>query len=405
MNTQQHLHKALTPLKLWALMVGMVISGQYFGWSYGVGLITQLSSFFYGVFLVVIFYTGLTLTCAELASFIPSSGGPSEYATHAFGPRVGAITGWFCLLEFLFAVPAIAVSMGHYMHLLVPAFSSKMLTFLVLVLVLAINCFKVENMARIELVATILALCGLVVFYVVGGHYVQWQQIKNIDHSLSFTEVMHVIPFAIWLFLAIEGGVMTAEELQDPTRTIIKGFIAALVTLIICTLATVTITMFLSGQLAATTDSPLPSALLQIPTPTAHFAASLVVILGLFGLFASLNGITMAYSRQVFAMSRAHHLPKKFSRLSARDIPTQALLVPGVLAIILAMSATIAKWLVTVSVLGAVLMYLMIFASLFVLRRREANAERQFRVPLPLAAVSMLLGALFLVAILMSLFF
>ncbi len=89
------------------------------------GLITQLSSFFYGVLLVVIFYTGLTLSCAELASFIPSSGGPSEYATRAFGPKAGAIAGWFCLLEFLFAVPAIAVSMGHYIHILVPAFSDN----------------------------------------------------------------------------------------------------------------------------------------------------------------------------------------------------------------------------------------------------------------------------------------
>ncbi|MDF1653675.1 MAG: amino acid permease [Coxiellaceae bacterium] len=404
MNTEQHLKKTLTPLKLWALMVGMVISGQYFGWSYGVGLITQLSSFFYAVLLVVIFYTGLTLSCAELASFIPSSGGPSEYATRAFGPTVGAVAGWFCLLEFLFAVPAIAVSMGHYLHLLLPAFSDKLLTFLVLVLVLTINCFKVENMARVELIATIIALLGLLVFYFVGGHYVHWQQMRNIDHALNFKEIMQVIPFAIWLFLAIEGGVMTSEELQDPTHTVIKGFIAALVTLILCTIGTVTITMFLSGQLAATTDSPLPSALLQIPSATAHFAAKVVVVLGVFGLFASLNGITLAYSRQVFSMSRARHLPKKFSRLSKRDVPTQALLAPGVLVIALAMSATIAKWLVTVSVLGAVLMYIMIFASLFVLRRREADADRQFRVSLPLAAVSLVLGVIFLIAILYSLF-
>ncbi len=384
-------------------MVGMVISGQYFGWSYGVGLISDLSSYFYAVLLVVVFYTGLTLSCAELASFIPSAGGPSAYATHAFGPRMGAVAGWFCLLEFLFAVPAIAVSMGMYIHLLIPALPPKLLALFVIVLVWAINCFKVENMARIELIATVCALFGLVIFYIVGGSHLHWHQLKAIDHVLSFQQIMHVIPFALWLFLAIEGGVMTAEELKDPSRTVIKGFIAALLTLVFCTILTVTITILLSGQLAAATDSPLPAALLSVGTLPTEIAAKAVAVFGVFGLFASLNGITLAYSRQVYAMSRAGYLPKLFSRLSASDVPTTALILPGVIVLGLAMSANITKWLVTVSVLGAVLMYLMIFASLFVLRRREANTKRYFHAPLPLAAVGVLLGILFLIAIVTSL--
>lgn len=403
MTEQTHLHKTLTPLKLWALMVGMVISGQYFGWSYGIGLVESLGNYFYAVFLVVVFYIALTLSCAELASFIPLAGGPSAYARRAFGKKVGVLAGFACLLEFIFAVPAIAVSLGVYIHILLPMLSAKLITLLSILLVLCINSFKVENMATIELMATILALIGLVIYYCFGAHAIAQLPTQPFSLDVRGHEIMLAIPFAIWLFLAIEGGVMGAEEMRDPRRTVIIGFTAALTTLILCTVLTVGITAKLSGHIAASTDSPLPAALLRYHGALNQLASSLIVIFGFFGLFASMNGITMAYSRQVYALSRAGVLPDFLGRLSSADVPQRALVIPGVLVMALAYWARIGKLLVTVSVLGAVLMYIIVFISLIKLRRDEPNTQRSFKVAMPLVVIGIVLAVVFLVAIVMGL--
>ena len=120
-------------------------------------------------------------------------------------------------------------------------------------------------------------------------------------------------------------------------------------------------------------------------------------------MFASLNGITLAYSRQIYALSQAGFLPSFFSRLSKNDVPLAALMLPGLLVLLLVLWSSMAKSLVTLSVLGAVLMYITIFLSLFQMRRCEAGAERVYKVPSALAIIGFVLACGFLLAIVHSL--
>lgn len=397
-----HLHRTLTAPKLWALMVGMVISGQYFGWNYGIAHVSGLINFFIAVFFVIVFYVGLTLSCAELAGFIPSSGGPSAYATRAFGKTAGLFAGIACLLEFLCAVPAIAISLGDYVHVLLPTVSAKLVSVLAVMLVLLINATKVERMAQIELIATVLALLGLVLYYLFSAHALMHVHSHSLSGALSGRDIVAALPFAIWLFLAIEGGVMTAEEMRDPKKTLIQGFIAALLTLIVCTVLTVSFTTLLRGHAASATDAPLLKTLMSLHVPGSGWVAAAVAVLGAFGLFASLNGITLAYSRQVFAMSRSGFLPRFLMRLSNSDVPLYALMVPGCVVLVLVLLASVAQFMVTLSVLGAMIMYLFVFASLFKLRRLESHAARVLKVNGFLVLMSLLLSVLFIASIVRS---
>lgn len=98
----------------------MVISGQYFGWNYGFeqgGIIGMVIA----AVIITIFYTTFIFSYAELSTSIPNAGGPSAYARKAMGPFAGYIAGIACLLEFVFAPPAIAVATGAYIHFLVPS--------------------------------------------------------------------------------------------------------------------------------------------------------------------------------------------------------------------------------------------------------------------------------------------
>ena len=91
-DNQAHLKKVLSPLMLWGLGVGYVISGMYFGWNLGLkeggtlGLAIATG-------IVIVLYACFSFSYAELACAIPKAGGVFDYANKAFGDHVGFIAG------------------------------------------------------------------------------------------------------------------------------------------------------------------------------------------------------------------------------------------------------------------------------------------------------------------------
>ena len=112
--------------------------------------------------------------------------------------------------------------------------------------------------------------------------------------------------------------------------------------------------------------------------------------LGLFGLVASFHGIIIGYSRQIFALARAGYLPRVLGRVHPRfRTPHVAILAGGVVGIAAIFSdelvtfggQTLTANIVTMSVFGAIVMYILSMASLFKLRRSEPQLARPFRAP------------------------
>src|ERR1700712_5265372 len=113
------LKKVLRPAHLWALAVGLVISGEYFGWNYGWAKAGTIG-FLVATLLASLLYIGLIFSLTELATAIPDAGGPFAYAGKAFGPMGGVVAGYATFIEFVFAPPAIAFALGSYVHFLHP---------------------------------------------------------------------------------------------------------------------------------------------------------------------------------------------------------------------------------------------------------------------------------------------
>src|SRR6187402_1129180 len=105
------LQKVLGPVQLWGIAVGLVISGEYFGWSYGWNTAGTLG-FLAATALVATMYTTFIFSFTELSTAIPHAGGPFAYARRAFGPTGGFVAGFATLVEFVFAPPAIALAIG-----------------------------------------------------------------------------------------------------------------------------------------------------------------------------------------------------------------------------------------------------------------------------------------------------
>jgi len=404
-----HLKKVLGPVQLWGIAVGLVISGEYFGWSYGWNTAGTLG-FLVATVLVATMYTTFIFSFTELSTAIPHAGGPFAYARRAFGPTGGFVAGFATLVEFVFAPPAIALAIGAYLNVQFPGINPKWFALGAYVIFIALNWVGVGIAAAFELFVTVLAIFELLIF--MGVVTPGWSWSNFVAHGWAGGDVLNgaavsgifaSIPFAIWFFLAIEGAAMAAEEARDPHRTIPIAYTTGIVTLVLLAFG---VMIFAGGvgdwRKLANINDPLPQAMKAVVGENSGWLHMLVWI-GLFGLVASFHGIIMGYSRQIFALARAGYLPRYFAGLSPRfDTPHRALLAGGVIGVAAIFSdewiqfggQTLTANIVTMAVLGAIVMYLMSMAALFKLRRAEPLLQRTYRAPFypVFPAIALVLG-------------
>lgn len=374
------LTRSLTSIHLWAIAVGLVISGEYFGWNYGWGAAGTVG-FLIATLVVTLMYIAFIFSFTELTTSIPHSGGPFEYSRRAMGPIAGLIAGYATLIEFLFATPAIAFALGSYLHFLYPAFDVLYTAIGCYVVFSLINFWGIKESAVFTLVVTLLAVAELLLFIGIVSPSFRMELFLHDSMPHGYVGVFAALPYAVWFYLAIEGVAMVAEETKNPQRNIPFGYLSGIATLAILAIGI----MMVSGGITdwhrlEAIDYPLPEAI-GIVMGKDSSLTKLFAGIGLFGLVASFHSIILGYSRQLFALARGGFLPQRLAAIHPRfHTPHVALLVGGIIGIIAVCSGT-TQQLIVLSALGAVVMYVLSMVSLFVLRKKEPELERPFRAP------------------------
>ena len=398
---------------LWGLAVGLVISGEYFGWSYGWDKAGTLG-FLVTSILIAVMYTTFIFSVTELTTSIPHAGGPFAYARRAFGSKAAYVAGFATLVEFVFAPPAIAMAIGAYLNVQFPTVDPKTFAMLSYLVFVALNIIGVRIAATFELFVTILAIAELLVF--MGVVSPGFSMANFVAHGWSGAETFSVasisgivaaIPFAIWFFLAIEGVAMAAEEAEDPRKTIPKAYISGILTLVVLAMG---VMIFAGGagdwKALSNINDPLPQAMKMIVGANSGWLHMLVWI-GLFGLIASFHGIILGYSRQIFALSRAGYMPKYFGAVNEKFKTPHRAIIAGAVVGVLAIAGdefqfagqTLTANLITMSVFGAIVMYILSMMSLFQLRKTEPKLDRPFKaIAYPFfPAIALIISAISLV--------
>jgi ethanolamine permease len=372
------LKKVLGPIHIWAIAVGLVISGDYFGWNYGLKQGGPLGMII-ATLLVTLMYVCFIFSYTELSAAIPHAGGPFAYARRAFGDRMGFIAGFCTLVEFLFAPPAIARAIGSYVNFRVPSLGVTSVALGAFVVFCLINALGVTLAATFELIVTAAAAFELFLFFFLTTPHVELSRITSVPFGAL--GVFAAIPFAIWFYLGMEGVAMSAEEVRNPKRDIPRGYVAGILTLVVLALGTLICTTgVLPLDQLVFDDSPLPRTLAAVLSKD-HPMTHLMVYLGLFGLIASFHGIIMGCSRQVFALAREGYLPRAIGALHPKlKTPVWAVVMSGVIGSLLVLTEKTDD-LISIAVLGAIGVYIVSMVSMLALRRREPGLERPFRAP------------------------
>ena len=385
-NNGGTLRRTLTPLMLWGLGTGYVISGMYFGWNLGLekggtlGLAIATGG-------IIMMYLAFTFSYAELACAIPKAGGVFDYAHRAMGRDAAFLAGMAQHIEFVFAPPAIALSIGAYFNLFFPDIPVIGIAMTAYILFTGLNIYGVKTAALFELLVTILAVGELLLFAGIVMPSFKMENLTSNPLPHGVSGIFAAIPFAIWFFLGIEGVANVAEEAIDPQRTILKGFGSAIATLVFLCVLTFAGAVGVAGWEAIVynaagdaSDSPLPLALgrvVGVTDPMYH----LLITVGIFGLVASFHGLILAGGRSTFEFGRTGFAPAWFGKVHPRfGTPANALLantVVGMAALLTGKTAEI----ITIAVFGALTLYIMAMITMIRLRKSEPDLERPFKAP------------------------
>lgn len=380
-ETQTGLKKVINTAQLWGIAVGLVISGEYFGWNYG-WAVAGTTGFLIATGLVTVLYITFIFSYTELTTAIPDAGGPFAYAHRAFGTTGGLIAGFATLVDFLMAPPAIAAALGAYAHFLNPALPVLGVASGAYVVFILINLLGIRESANFSLLVTILSVGELLVFIALVAPAYETKNLLAHNESFGPGGVFAALPFAIWFYLAIEGVAMVAEEVKDPRRTIPRGYLLSIGTLVVLAIGTMLVCAGVGDwRTLSKLDYPLPETLALVLGRGSIWSKAFAS-LGLFGLIASFHCNVIGYSRQVYALSRSGYLPAFLSNLNRRfSTPHWALIAGGVVGYIALFSGTTSN-IIILSALGAIVMYITSLLSLFKLRQAAPTLDRPFRVPL-----------------------
>ncbi len=387
----------------WLLLAGLgvsyVISGDFAGWNFGIAQAGWGGFAIASVLMGLMYYT-LVLSLAEMSAAIPAAGGGYSFARQAMGPVGGYLTGLAILIEYALAPAAIVIFIGSAVNALIGV-DGPLIYALFYVIFIGIHLAGVGEALKVMMVISGLAVFAIIATAValIGEFDVNNLYDIAVTDAVGASEFMPMgwygvwaaLPFAMWLFLAVEGVPLAAEEAKDPAKDVPKGIIAAMIFLLFTALLVV---VLLAGAVGADVIGqsavPLVDAL---KISGNERLATLVNVLGLAGLVASFFSIIYGYSRLVFALSRAGYLPSSLSLTSKRKVPSRALIMPGLFGFLVSLSGE-GDLILAMAVVGATVSYALMSLSHILLRIKQPDLVRPYKTPggIVTSSISLLLS-------------
>jgi ethanolamine permease len=400
---------------LWALGVGAVISGDFFGWHFGLAA-GGFGGLVLATVLATAMYAGLCFSIAEMTAALPHTGGAYSFARSAMGPWGAYVTGLAENMEYILTPSVIVVGIGGYLCAIanLPPSSEPWLWLATYALFVGLNVAGVEATFRFTVFITAVALAILVVFYAGAIPLFDLANARMPGDQPWFANgaagVLAALPFAVWFYLAIEQLPLAAEEAHAPERDLPRGLLLGLATLVACSFLTLALSAGIppGASALARSKEPLLESLRAIFGDGIH--AKALALVAVAGLVASFHTIVFAYGRQIYSLSRAGYFPRWLSVTHGRrQTPHRALLVGAAIGFAVALevrrrgpSHPVGAVLLNLAVFGAVISYALQMLSFVLLRIRRPEIARPYRSPLgvPGAVVALVislatLGSLF----------
>ncbi|XP_039610254.1 b(0,+)-type amino acid transporter 1-like isoform X2 [Polypterus senegalus] len=344
---------------------------------------------------------------AELGVTLPSSGGSYIYIKRALGSVPAFIYIWtssFLLSPASLATQAFTFTeyalQPFYSECSSPDMIKKGLAVTVLLLLCTINSLNATWALRLQNVFTTLKLSALSTIVIAG--VVQLGKGKTYILESGFSgqlagasDIAEAVYQGMWAYSGWESLNDIAEELKNPRKNIPRCISTALP---VVTLLYVLVNV---SYLTVMTPKEMTMSAAVGNTWASRVLGSFFWIIPMsvaISTFGSINGSTFLQGRLKYAASREGHLPSFFSMLHIHHLtPAPGIILSGLLSILFVISSSL---LTLTSYFGffSWVVITMTCISLLVLRYREPDLPRPYKVPLPIVLLTIGAGIFFILA-------
>ncbi len=405
---------------LWALGVGAVISGHFSGWNFGLGA-AGWGGMLIATTLIAIMYLGLTFSIAEMSPALPHTGAAYSFSRATMGPWGGFITGLCENVEYVITPAVVVFFISSYLGSIfgTPEAFQPVYWIACYIFFVGLNVIGVELSFKVTLAVTVAALACLVAFWIsaipnmdfsrwalnigvgLDGKAVELPEGGGSWLPFGFMGALAAMPFAVWLFLAIEQLPLAAEESVDPKRDMPKGIILGMCTLIVSAFMILLLNSSVANGAFAlsTSGEPLLDGFKAI---YGDGIAKLLALVAVIGLIASFHTIIYAQGRQIYSLSRAGYFPRPLSIThGTRKTPYAAMIAGATVALLVMLSiwygaensaTLIGGTLLNMAVFGAMISYIMQASSFILLRRNFPDIVRPYKSPFGIPGAALTIG-------------
>ncbi|MCX4163881.1 MULTISPECIES: amino acid permease [Paraburkholderia] len=406
---QRQLQRHAGFFTLLVLGVGAVIAGQYSGWN--LGLSQGFGGMLAATLIIAVMYVFLCSSIGEMAAALPHTGGAYSFARTTMGPWGGFTTGLAENIEFVLAPAGNMFFMGAYLGAIfgTPADAQPLWWIAGYAVMLLLSMRGLGMSMRVVVIVTIAAVAVLAFFCLAAIPHVDFAYLalnlgadsagKPVElpagHGpwLPFgaTGIMLALPFAVYMFLAIEQLPLTAEEAHNPTKHMPMALMFGILILAVLALSIVFFSASIpNGAFAlSTSGEPLLDGFRSL---FGHTASKILAGVAVLGLAASFLAGSFAAGRNIYSLSRAGYLPTALSVTHpVKKTPNRALCAGSLLALGVLMAfwftfgrrdnALMGGVLVSMIVFAGMISYIFQSLSYIRLRSLHAGLKRPFKSP------------------------
>eukprot|EP01102_Stenamoeba_stenopodia_P021724 TRINITY_DN8836_c0_g1_i1.p1 TRINITY_DN8836_c0_g1~~TRINITY_DN8836_c0_g1_i1.p1 ORF type:complete len:553 (-),score=68.46 TRINITY_DN8836_c0_g1_i1:197-1855(-) len=409
--SKRKLWKGATAIHIWALGVGAVISGEFFGFNLGYSF-GGLGTFIISLAVITVMYVGIALILSELSSTLPFAGGAYAFSRATLGKFAGCLSGTIESIEYLTTVGSILWFLSDTLCFIL-GISPNLVplgSVVLYAIVVSIHCWGGILMWSLLVLLSSVSVVWLLVFFF--GTIKAWDGGSNLDvipgdsESRWFSDgaagFFAGLAPSVWFYLAVEEVPLAAEECKHPKKDVPRGLLAAMVTLIVLAWMSMFAVAFTKPGVATAISAGLPLSAGFDQIFGGDVDDRWLAFCSIIPIFTSGYSITFAYGRQIFAMSRAGYFPSILSLTTpGRGTPGVALIIGAIATIVTQLvlhygvKLSPADILFSASVITALVQYAISGIAFIILRVKYADdIPRPFIAPLGIPfAVYVILAA------------